>query len=60
MEYKETIWHFICDSCRNWWSISFNKDDHFYGRKEPKKLYCPYCKHEHAHENLTIGSDEKE
>jgi len=38
---SEIIWHFTCDSCKNWWSIS-SMD----GWK-PKKLYCPHCGHKH-------------
>lgn len=34
---KETIWHFVCDSCKGWWSIA-NSDDW-----KPKKLFCPHC-----------------
>ena len=34
---KETIWHFVCDSCRNWWSIAAVDD------WKPKELYCPHC-----------------
>jgi len=34
---KETIWHFVCQSCKGWWSIA-SMDDW-----EPKKVYCAHC-----------------
>jgi len=34
---KETIWHFVCKECKNWWSIANSDSWH------PKKLYCPHC-----------------
>ena len=40
---SETIWHFTCDTCKNWWSIS-SMD----GWK-PKKLFCPHCGHQHSY-----------
>lgn len=37
MVIKETIWHFVCPSCKGWWSMeSFDE-------WKPKALYCPHC-----------------
>lgn len=34
---KETIWHFICEFCKGYWTIA--SMDNW----KPKKLYCPHC-----------------
>ena len=39
----EVIWHFTCDSCRNWWSIGASD------AWLPQKLFCPHCAHFHEY-----------
>ena len=42
--YKETIWHFTCQSCDGWWSIAN------YDKWVPKNLYCPHCGKQRTHD----------
>jgi transcription elongation factor Elf1 len=46
---KEILWHFTCDSCRNWWSVSAIDSNW-----KPRKQYCSHCghKHEYSHESV--------
>jgi len=37
---KETIWHFTCEFCKNWWSIAASDEWH---PTTEKNLYCPHC-----------------
>ena len=46
--YKETIWHFTCQSCTAWWSIAAS--DNWI----PKKLFCPHCGKQRVHDNKLI------
>ena len=34
---KETILHFTCESCKNWWSYATTED------YVPKKVHCSHC-----------------
>jgi hypothetical protein len=45
---KETIWHFVCDSCKLWWSIASSDD------WNPKQLYCPHCGIKNAIESKEV------
>ena len=38
MKCVEILYHFTCNSCKNWWSIAMEKT----GWK-PKKMWCPHC-----------------
>ena len=41
---KENIWHFVCSSCKGWFSIATMDE------WKPKKLYCPHCGEHHTSE----------
>ena len=34
----EVLYHFTCDSCKNWWSIAMEKHGW-----NPKEMWCPHC-----------------
>ena len=37
---QETIYHFTCGSCKNWWSYASTEeipDEH--------EMFCPHCRH---------------
>ena len=35
---KETIWHFTCIDCKNWWSYSTMEN-----WRPIKPMFCPHC-----------------
>jgi hypothetical protein len=35
---KETIWHFTCEKCEEWWSYSTGES-----WKPTKNKFCPHC-----------------
>jgi len=35
---KETIWHFTCKACDNWWSYATVSN-----WKPIKPMFCPHC-----------------
>ena len=40
---KETIWHFTCSDCDNWWSYATVES------WRPKKdMWCPHCGEPHS------------
>lgn len=41
--YKETIWHFTCQSCSGFWSIAASD------KWIPKELYCTHCGSKRTH-----------
>ena len=41
--YKETIWHFTCQSCNGFWSIAASD------KWIPKELYCTHCGSKRTH-----------
>jgi len=45
---KETIWHFVCQSCNGFWSIAASD------KWEPKKLFCPHCGKQRFHDKELI------
>jgi len=45
---KETIWHFVCQSCNGFWSIATSD------KWEPKKLFCPHCGKQRFHDKELI------
>ena len=53
----EKLYHFSCQTCRNWWSIASTDE------WKPKSLYCPHCSQVHKYDvmgNLTNPEDPNE
>ena len=42
--YKETIWHFTCQSCTGYWSIAASD------KWIPKELFCTHCGSKRTHD----------
>ena len=51
--YKETIWHFTCQSCNGFWSIAASD------KWIPTELYCTHCgsKRKHSPEKIEWVDD---
>lgn len=41
--YKETIWHFTCQSCNGFWSVAASD------KWVPKELFCTHCGSKRTH-----------
>ena len=39
---KETIWHFTCEFCSNWWSYA-TSDEWHPDDVSNFAVYCPHC-----------------
>ena len=46
--YKETIWHFTCQSCTGFWSIAASDE------WEPTELFCTHCGSKRTHDKELI------
>jgi hypothetical protein len=46
--YKETIWHFTCQSCNGFWSIAASD------QWVPSELFCTHCGSKRTHDNELI------
>ena len=46
--YKETIWHFTCQSCNGFWSIAASD------KWVPTELFCTHCGSKRTHDNELI------
>jgi hypothetical protein len=53
--YKETIWHFTCQSCNGFWTVAASD------KWEPKELFCTHCGSKRTHDKELVewvgGSD---
>ena len=46
--YKETIWHFTCQSCNGFWSVAASD------KWVPKELFCTHCGSKRTHDSEQI------
>jgi len=46
--YKETIWHFTCQSCNGFWSIAASD------KWVPTELFCTHCGSKRSHDKELI------
>jgi len=44
----EVIWHFTCDFCKNWWSVSAVDD------WKPRRQFCPHCARLHYYDHGSV------
>ena len=42
--YKETIWHFTCQSCNGFWTVAASD------KWVPKELFCTHCGSKRTHD----------
>jgi len=47
----EILHHFLCISCRGWWSIGLQKV------MKPRHLFCPWCGHNDYYEVENEGTN---
>ena len=43
----ETLYHYTCERCKNWWSIAIDKEGW-----NPSKMWCPHCGHIHYKQEI--------
>ena len=46
--YKETIWHFTCQSCNGFWTVAASD------KWVPKELFCTHCGSKRTHNKELI------